>query len=85
MSSVAKVRQSLAAQHPIHDMFGEVFEELGGKEFLVDWARDNPGRFISIFTKMTPGLQPQAVHQGDVILHVHPALAPTELDVIDSQ
>ncbi len=83
--SVSDVRQALSAQHAIHGMFGSVFERLGGEEFLLEWAQDNPGRFLGMLTRMTPGLAPTTGLQGDIELHVHATLAPTELDVVSDQ
>jgi hypothetical protein len=80
-----KLAGALGAQHAMHGLFGNVFLRLGGEDFIYEWARDNPGRFITLLTKMTPGLMPTAGHQGDVHLHVHQTLVPTDLDseVID--
>jgi hypothetical protein len=83
--SAAQVRELLANQHVLHGMFGRVFERMGGEEFLLDWAQDNPGRFLSMLVKMTPTVQPTTGVQGDVHLHVHHSLAPTELDVVAEQ
>jgi hypothetical protein len=80
-----QVRELLANQHVLHGMFGRVFERLGGEDFLMEWAEDNPGRFLSMLVKMTPTVQPTTGHVGDVHLHVHHSLAPTELDVVSEQ
>ena len=77
---VQAVRTALEGQHAIHGMFGSVFERLGGEEFLYEWALDNPGRFLGMLTRMTPGLAPTTGMQGDVHLHVHQSLGPTALD-----
>ena len=89
--STKAVATQLAQQHAIHGLFGEVFEDMGGKEFLRDWAEENPGRFITLLTKMTPNMTPINTIQGDVNLVVHNTLGPTALDgdvtdsVVDEQ
>lgn len=77
---VKAIRVALEGQHAIHGIFGSVFEKLGGEDFLLDWAVDNPGRFITLLTKMTPGLQPTQGFQGDLNLTVHESLGTTSLD-----
>ena len=74
------IRQQLETQHPIHGMLGRVYERVGGEDMVVEWAEENPGAFIRLFIGTTPSMQPMNHVQGDVHLHVHHALAPTELD-----
>ena len=75
-----QIKQALSAQHAIHGMMGRVFERLGGEDFMFEWAQDNPGRFLGMLVKATPGLAPTQGLQGDVHLHVHNTLGPSELD-----
>ncbi len=75
-----RVKEVLHSQHAIMGIFGNVFERLGGEEFLYTWAFDNPTKFITLMTKMVPTLQPTTGLQGDVNLIVHPTLVPSELD-----
>lgn len=82
---MSTVRSALEGQHAIHGVFGRVFDRLGGEEFLYDWAEENPGRFITLIVGMTPNLTPMNSVQGDVHLHVHASLQPTELDVVSEQ
>jgi hypothetical protein len=44
-----------------------------------------PGQFMKLFVGMTPGMAPMSPFQGDVHLHVHPALGPTPLDDIPGE
>lgn len=74
------IKEVMRGQHAIHGVFADVFDRLGGEDFLYEWALDNPGRFLQLFVKMTPNLMPQQGVQGDVHLHVHPVLGRTELD-----
>jgi len=76
----SKVKEVLHSQHAIMGIFGNVFERLGGEQFLYEWAEDNPTKFIMLMTKMVPTLQPSSGLQGDVKLIVHPSLVPSELD-----
>ena len=77
---VERLKTALEAQHAMHGIFGEVFQRLGGTDFLFEWAEENQGRFITLMTKMTPGLAPTQGFQGEVHLHVHNSLTPTALD-----
>lgn len=79
-SKALSIREQLETQHPIHGMLGRVYERLGGEDFVAQWAEENPGPFIRLFVGTTPAMQPLNTVQGDVHLHVHPALAPTQLD-----
>jgi hypothetical protein len=83
--STALVVEQLSSQCAVHGLLGEVFAEVGGKEFVVDWAQENPGAFIKLLVGATPSLQPMNTIQGDVNLHVHNTLGPTELDVVGEQ
>ena len=71
--------QRLAQQHPLPGMLGEVFEELGGPEFLLTWAEENQIEFIKMMMKLAPPAIPKG-QTGGITLHVHTALGPTVLD-----
>ena len=73
------LKNRLATQHPLHGMMGEVFEELGGQEFLLTWAEENQTEFIRMMIKLAPPAIPKG-QTGGVTLHVHTALGPTALD-----
>ena len=75
-----RVKEVLHSQHAIMGIFGNVFERLGGEQFLYEWAEDNPTKFIMLMTKMVPTLQPSQGLQGDVNILVHPTLTHSELD-----
>ena len=81
------VVEQLESQHAIHGMWGRVFERWGGEDRLLDWADENPGKFLTLMTKMVPNMTPINSIQGDVNIVVNPALVPTDLDaqVIDGQ
>lgn len=71
---------SLMKQHPIHGVFAEVFDQLGGTDFLYGWAAENPTQFIGMLSRMTPALQPNANAGGAVAVTVNTAIIPGELD-----
>ena len=75
-----QIKAALGAQHAIHGMFADVLHDLGGKDFVLEWARENPSRFLMMLTKMTPNLMPTTGMQGDINLTVNPLLMPTALD-----
>ena len=86
MSNLTKrVVDELGGQHAVHAMLGRVFERMGGEDFLLEWALENPGKFITLLTRCTPNMTPVNAISGDVNLVVHQALAPTDLDVIAEQ
>lgn len=47
----------MARHHPIHGIFGAVFEEVGGQAKMVDWAQKNYTEFVKIFARMAPAAQ----------------------------
>ena len=66
----------------MQQLLGEVFEELGGIDFVTDWAEENPGDFMRIMMAANPPpIAGPGVSGGAVHLHMHPALAqPGPLD-----
>lgn len=74
------VCEQLEKQHPFHAAMGRTYDRLGGDDLLYGWAEENPGGFLKMIMATTPSMQPVTSIQGDVILHVHPSLAPTALD-----
>jgi hypothetical protein len=77
---IKAIKQALGAQHALHGMFADVLHDLGGKDFVLRWAEENPGRFLNLLVKMTPNLLPTSGMQGDINLTVNSALMPTDLD-----
>ena len=76
---------TLLNQHPMHGLFASVFEKMGGEQFLLEWAQDNPGRFITLLTKMTPNLQPTVGTQSEIRLVIDNKLGRTALDIEDAE
>jgi hypothetical protein len=80
------VREAFEQGTPMQRLMGQVLEELGGIDFLVDWAEENPGEYVRILMAANPAPQQIATPAGGagngsgIHLHVHPALAPTSLD-----
>jgi len=70
----------LQGQHAVHGILGEIYEAWGGTQRVLEWADENPGRYITLLMKTVPSMQPIAHVQGDVNLHVHNTLGPTVLD-----
>jgi len=77
---LAAVKRQLSAQSAVHGVLAEVFDQLGGTDGMVEWARDNRTDFYRMFAKSTPGLIPSHGLQGDINITVNPALQPTSLD-----
>jgi len=77
---------ALGTGHPIHNILGEVFEELGGKKFVKKWAKDNPGEYMRMMLKLTP--QQKATGgtvTGEVHIHLPDGIMPSQLDVVSEQ
>ena len=55
---VKAIKAALGAQHALHGLFADVLQDLGGKDFVLQWAADNPSRFLNLLVKMTPNLLP---------------------------
>jgi hypothetical protein len=74
------MKQALMKQHPIHGVFADVFDRLGGSDFLYGWAAENPDKFLNMFSRMTPSLSPSTGHHGDIKITVNTAIARGALD-----
>ena len=79
---VAEIKEFMLAQHPLHGMMAEVFEEMGGKDWLKELAEEYPRWFFTIFTKMTPSVAPTIGMVGDLNITINSALIPTDLDSV---
>ena len=79
------VREAFEQGTPMQRLMGQVLDELGGVDFLVDWAEENPGEYVRILMAANPAPQQIAAAPGQpggsgIHLHLHPSLAPTQLD-----
>ena len=79
----ANVKEAFQQSHPLHQAFAEVWDELGGVNFLRDWAEDNPTAFIDIMLRLTPTPNAPLGGKDNVMhMHLHPSLQPGPLDVV---
>ena len=92
MANALKILEQFEQQSAVHSMLGNVLVRMEAKAeaelghgFVDDWAWENPGSFIKLIVGSTPSIQPVSAVTGDVHLHVHHTLAPTELDVVSVQ
>ena len=74
------VKKQLAAQNPIHSIFANVLEKMGGEPFIQEWAEDNPTAFVKTLVGMAPGLVPTASLTGDINIRIHNDLGASPLD-----
>ena len=79
-TQLKQIKDIMSAQHAVHGMMADVFEELGGQVFLKEYAEENPRWFLTMFLKSTPNILPQAGIQGDVNITINENLIPTKLD-----
>jgi len=70
----------LHSQHPLMGMYADAFMDIGGQEFLREWARENPSKFLNQMVRMVPNLQPTTGLQGDVNIRISNDLEPSSLD-----
>jgi hypothetical protein len=70
----------MTEHHPIHGLFGEIFEETGGKDRLHEWAEDNYDKFIQIFSKMAPAPQSAGHNITAIQIQIDPTLGTRKLD-----
>lgn len=69
----------MARHHPIHGLFGQAFEEVGGIKRLVQWADENFDDFVKIFARMAPPPQFD-ISARQVNIQVNNALRRAPLD-----
>lgn len=84
-SNEQKLVPILSKQHPIDGLVGEVFMELGGKEFLRDWAEANPSKFIALALRQKPIQQapaPVVINKGSnqLVIRIENTLGRSILD-----
>ena len=70
----------LRSQHALMGIYGNVFERLGGEQFLYEWASDNPSKFLSMIVKMVPNIAPTQGIVGDINIRISSDLPRTALD-----
>jgi len=74
------LQNTLGAQHAIHGLIGHAFERIGGAPRFVKWADEHETHFYKMLFASTPGMQPTTGFQGEVNLHIHNTLIPSDLD-----
>lgn len=81
---ILALRAALEQHHPMAGMFGAVFADLGGEQFLREWGDANPGAFIRLMVGMMPAVAPTSSKSGELTVNINTALGRTDLDnVID--
>ena len=85
-SSMPAIKKALNTGHPLHAMLAEVLEDLGGIDFITDWAEENPSAFMNILMSAVPSM-PNTGRTNTH--HVHIAMPEGvkqgPLDVVDEQ
>ena len=75
-----KLVDVLHSQHALMGIFGNVFQRLGGEQFIYEWAEDNPTKFITMLSHMVPNLAPTQGMQGDINIRISSDLPRGALD-----
>ena len=78
------IREAFKDSSPLHLMFIETLNGLGGMDFLEQWAEDNPTEYINILLRLAPlpvaNPQQQGTSAPVYNLNLHSSLAPGPLD-----
>ena len=74
------IAKAFEGNHPFHQMLGDALEQLGGLDFIVDWAEEHPTEFMRVMLLIAPPPQAHATGSGGMHLHLHQDLVPGELD-----
>ena len=74
------VINSLHSQHPLMGVYSNVFMRLGGEDWILEWARENPSKYLNQLVKMVPNLQPTQGLVGDVNIRISNDLPRSGLD-----
>ena len=72
---------------PFQRLLGTVLDELGGTDFVVEWAEENPTAFMTMLAATMPPPDTGNVQTGGNQLHVHlpEGLGPGPLDIVSEQ
>ena len=82
----APLAEAFTSGSPMQQMLGAVLDELGGIDFVVDWAEEYPGEFMRlVMAANPPPVQQQRQAQPNISLNIHPGLKPGPLDVVAEQ
>lgn len=73
------VFQSFQEGTAMQQMLGAVLKEVGGIEFVVEWAEDNPDKFMGMVMAANPAPM-SGGGGGSLNLVIHPALQAGPLD-----
>ena len=65
--------QALMASHQVH-------MDLGGHQFLLEYAHSYPGKFYDKVFASRPSMQPSSGMQGDITITIHNDLGRSPLD-----
>ena len=72
--------QVLHSQHALMGVYANVFQRLGGEDWILEWARENPSKYLNQLTRMVPNLQPTQGIQGEVNIRISNDLPRSALD-----
>lgn len=77
------VREAFAAGSPMQQMFGAVLDELGGLDFVTNWAEDNPDSFMRLLMAANPApiQNPHGGGGSTINIQLPDALRPGPLDI----
>lgn len=69
---------------PFHRMLGHTLMELGGLDFVANWAEENPTQFMNMLMACStppPSAAPQQQRDTGIHIHMPPGLGPGPLDI----
>ena len=77
-----QLRRACDKPEDIAQTFVDVFNDLGGHQFLLEWAEDNPGAFLNHMKTLAPRQQ-QVTQDTKAVLTIRHALPRSKLDGYD--
>tara|TARA_R110001599_G_scaffold201943_1_gene398719 strand:+ start:95 stop:472 length:378 start_codon:yes stop_codon:yes gene_type:complete len=74
------IQALMASQHPLDALLYQVHMDLGGHQFLLEYAHSYPGKFYDKVFASRPSMQPSSGMQGDITITIHNDLGRSPLD-----
>ena len=90
MSQLPALQDALSKAPVFYQILGEMLDELGGMDFLVDWAEQNPTAYVQmLMSASTPATHPGGGSGNSMHVHLEmPAgikSSPLDGDVIEHE
>jgi hypothetical protein len=82
----AELEKKMGDQNPFHGAVARVYNDLGGDDFLKEWAEEYPSDFFRMMAKMAPAPDAHRMApNAQIHLHLPDGLGPSPLDVVGGE